>query len=270
MAITTLDGAIAGMQPVRPIAKAVTGTMVAGRPWSTWALGGQPGAGSFDATLAGVALSSTSAMVNGQIPHVNPSSGNAHLARLSATVTQPGLLMLCDRLWHNGGFTITSTAGQTVNSATWPARDDTGSTNGAGVVMGMEISAATGAGTPTITMAYTNQAGTGSRSATNLIATAASSAAGSFYTIGLQAGDTGVRSVQTITLSATWTSGTMNLVAYRVLATLEIPAGLTANSIDALTGGLPQLFNGVVPWLVFVPSTTTTSNIIGSYIETHG
>ena len=44
MAITTVDGALAGMQWPRFFAKAVTGTMVAGRPWSTWALAGNPGA----------------------------------------------------------------------------------------------------------------------------------------------------------------------------------------------------------------------------------
>jgi hypothetical protein len=270
MAITTLDGVIAGMQAPRQIAKAVTGTMVAGRPWSTWALAGSPGAGSFDTTLNGVTLSSTSAMVNGQIPHVNPGSGNAYLARLSATATQAGVLILADRIWHNGGYTITSTSAQNSTTPTWPSRDVAGSTNGDGIILGLEISAATGAGTPTVTVSYTNQAGTGSRTGTNTIATVASSAAGSFYPISLQAGDTGVRSVQSLTLSATWTSGTMNLVAYRPIAHLELPGGLIPNALDALTGGMPRLYDGSVPWLIFVPNTTTTSNIIGSYIETHG
>lgn len=57
MAITTLDGVIAGVRAPNYFAKAVTPTMVAGRPQSLWGLGGNPGAGSFDTTLAGVALS---------------------------------------------------------------------------------------------------------------------------------------------------------------------------------------------------------------------
>lgn len=270
MTITSLDAVIAGAQPIVPFAKAVTGTMVAGRPWSTWALAGNPGAGSFDTTLAGVALSSTSALVNGQLRHVNPGSGNAHLMGLSATVAQAGLLLLCDRLWHNGGFTITSNTAQTVNSATFPARDNDGSTNGVGVICGLEISAAAGAAAPTITMAYTNSSGTGSRSATNSFATANSPAAGSFFPIGLQAGDVGVRSVQSITLSASWVSGTMNLVAYRVLAALPIAGAFIPNSIDALTGGFPRIYDGAVPFLIFIPNTTTTSNISGTYQETQG
>ena len=276
MAITTLDGAVAGFRPPMQFAKAVTATLVAGRPASLWSLGGSPGAGAFDSTLNGVTLSSSSALVNGQIPHYDPVTGNAYLARFAANATQAGILYIMDRIWHNGGFTITSTSAQNITSPTWPSRcptsgtDDTAATTGHGIMLAMEISAATGAGTPTITAAYTNQAGTGSRSATNIIATVASSAIGATYFIGLQAGDTGVRSVQSITLSATWTSGTMNLVAYRMLAALELPGAFIPNAIDVITGAMPRLYNGTVPWLVFVPNTTTATNVQGVYMETQG
>ena len=267
MAITNLDGAINGMQAARYIAKAVTGTMVAGRAWSTWALAGSPGAGSFDTTLNGVALT---APINGQIPFTDPSSGNAYLARLTGTASQAGLLVLADRLWHNGGYTITSTSAQNSTTPTWPSRDIAGSTNGDGVLLAVEVSATTGAGTPTITISYTNQSGTSGRTGTNIIATVASSAAGSLYLIGLQAGDTGVRSVQSLTLSATWTSGTINLIAYRPIATLELAGALIPNAGDALTLGMPRMYNGSVPFFFFVPNTTTTSNITGSVVYTHG
>lgn len=270
MAITTLDGAIAGMQWPRPFAKAVSATLVAGRPASLWSLAGTPGAGAFDTTLNGVVLSQSSAQVNGAINFVDPGSGNSYLARLQAAATQPGTLLLLDRLWHNGGFTITSTAAQTITSPTFPARDAGGLTNGDGVLLAVEVSAATGAGTPTLTAAYTNSAGTASRSATNIDPTVATSAIGAFYRIGLQAGDVGVRSVQSLTLSATWTSGTINLVAYRQLAALELPAGLTPNALDALTSGFPRLYNGTTPFLVFIPSTTTATNVSGQAVWTQG
>ena len=270
MTIATLDGALAGMQSARAIAKAITATLVAGRPASLWSLGGQPGPGAFDTTLNGVALSSSSSLVAGQIQHVDPGSGNAYLARLQAAASQAGTLLLLDRLWHNGGITITSTTSQTIVSPTFPSRDNAGSANGDGVLLAAEVSAATGAGTPTITVGYTNQSGTASRSATNLDATLATSAIGAFHRIGLQAGDTGVRSVQSLTLSATWTSGTLNLVAYRLLAALELPGAYVPNAIDALTSGFPRLFNGVVPFLVFIPSTTTATNVSGGFTETQG
>lgn len=270
MAITTIDGAVAGMQFPRFFAKAVTGTMVAGCMWSTWALAGFPGAGSFDTSLNGVTLSSSSSNVNGQIPWTNPVSGNSYLARFAGSCTQACTMVLADRIWHNGGYTITSTSAQNSTTPTWPARDNAGSTNGVGILLGLEISSGTGAGTPTITIGYTNQSGTASRSATNVLATVASSAAGSFYMIGLQAGDTGVRSVQSLTLSATWTSGTMNLVAYRPLAWLELPIAGVPNAIDFLTGGAVRLFDGSVPWILILPSATTTSNVSGNVIWTQG
>lgn len=276
MAITTLDGAIAGARPAFSFAKAVTATLVAGRPASLWSLAGAPGAGGFDTTLNGVVLSSSATIPNGAIPHYDPASNNAYVFRLTGSATISGRLLFLDRLWHNGGYTITSTSAQNSTTPTWPSRcptsgtDDTPATTGHGVLLACEISAATGAGTPTITCAYTNSAGTAGRSATNIIATVASSAIGATYFIGLQAGDVGVRSLQSVTLSATWTSGTMNMVAYRVIADLELAGAFVPSAIDAISGGFQRLYNGVVPWLVFIPSTTTATNVSGTYVETHG
>lgn len=271
MPITTLDGALAGTQWPRYIAKAATPTMVAGRPQSLWGLSGNPGAGAFDTTLAGVALSSTSAQVLGQIDFRNPAGGlNTYIARLQAAATVAGTLVLADRLWHNGGFTITSNTSQTVNSAAFPARDNTGTTNGEGVILGLEISAAAGAAAPTITVGYTNSANTAGRTATNSFPTANSPTAGAFFPIGLQAGDIGVRSVQSLTLSASWVSGTMNLVAYRPIVALELTSSFVPNAVDALTSGFPRLFDGSVPFLIFIPSTTTASNISGQVVWTQG
>lgn len=275
MAITTLDGVFAGLRPPVRFSKAVTATLVAGRPASLWPLGGTPGAGSQDATLNGAVLSSSTTIPNGAIAHYDPASGNSYFAYLDAIATQAGQLLVLDRLWSNGGYTITSTAAQNSTTPTWPSRcptsgtDDTPATTGLGVMLALEVSAATGAGTPTITVSYTNQAGTAGRTATNIQATVASSAIGATYFIGLQAGDTGVRSVQSLTLSATWTSGTMNLVAYRVLGSLPVQALIPA-SADSLTGLGTRIYNGTVPWLVFIPNTTTATLVSGTYTETQG
>lgn len=267
MAITTLDGAIAGMRPPEWYSKAVTGTLVAGRPFSPFYLAGVPGAAVAPTPgLSGAALTSYA----GQIPFPS-ASGNTHLARFSGVSSaQAGMLLLCDRLWHNSGFTITSTGAQTVNSVAWPTRDKNGATSGQGVLLGVEVSGATGAGVPTITVAHTNSAGTAGQSGTNTVATVASSAAGTFYPIGLSAGSVGVQSVQTLTLSATWTSGTIHLVAYRVLATLELPAGGIPNAVDALTSGMPRTYDGTVPFMIFIPQTTTTTQLSGSAVFTQG
>jgi len=270
VAITTLDGVIAGFQAPRVFSKASSPTMLAGRWYSTWSQAGVPGAGVYDTTLNGVTLSSTSAMVNGQIPHVDPGSGNAYLARFALFAPQHGVYLLCDRLWHNGGLSATSTSAQSITSPPWPARDLNGGTNGHGVFLAVEISATTGTGTPTITIDYTNSAGTASRTGTNTWPTISNTQPPMMFPISLQDGDNGVRSVQSLTLSATWVSGTMNIVAYRPLARLDIPNAAGVASVSFLSEGLPRLYNGVVPYAMHMGVQTIATTMIGVYAEVHG
>lgn len=269
MAITTVAGAVAGMmQPVHFV-KAASGTMVAGRPQSLFYLAGTPAAAAAPAPgIAGAALTTYA----GQLYFTNPASGNTYLARIQGSALQQGTLLLCDRLWHNSGISVTTTTAQTINSAAWPARDVSASTNGDGVYIGMEVRTATGAGAATPSISYTNQAGTaGQTGTTNAIITyTASSTAGAFYPFSLAAGDTGVRSIQTITLSVSMTSGAIHLVAYRVLAKLEITTTNVPNAADALTVGFPRLYDNTVPFLLFIPQTTTSSTIAGHVIWTQG
>jgi len=267
MSITTLDQAVAGMQPPVLFTKAVTGTMVAGRCHSTFYQAGFPGTAVAPTPgIGGVALT----VYPGQLPFNNPVSGETRLARLQGQCTIAGTLMLCDRLWHNSGLGLTITTAQTINSATWPARDRNGLTNGDDVFIGFEVSSVLGAGTPTLTMSYTNSAGVASKTGTNIIATATAPIAGTVYEIGLAAGDIGVRSVQSFTLSATYTSGAAHLFAYRVLAALELSAANVPNAIDFLTGGAVKMYDNTVPFLMFRPSATTSSNISGQIIYTQG
>lgn len=270
MAINTLDGIIAGAQAPVFFAKNTTGTMVTGRPQSLWFVGGNPSAGTYPSTLAGTTLSSSSALVQGQIYFDDPVSGYSYLNRLAASITIPGTLVLCDRLWHNGGFTITSTAAQTINSTTLPARDLLGGTAGVGVQAALEISVAAGAAAPTITMVYTNSSGTGSRTSTNTFATANSPSIGAMFPLGLDAGDTGISQINTIQLSASWISGTMHMVLFRPIVALTLSGGNVPSAVDALTSGFPRLFDGTVPYMYFIPSTTTTSNVTGQFSVTQG
>lgn len=340
MPITTLDGALAGMKPPVEFTKAVTGTMVSGRPHSLLYLAGNPGAGVAPAVGAkGAALTS----YPGKLPFTNPTAGqNTHLARLQAQCTIAGTLVLCDRLWHNnldtltgvgtelwiGGTIVSSSVANpsviTLSAATVlsdgdsvtivghsgstpdingthiisnvnagagtftipinvsgggsggacyispPARDRNGQALGVDIMAGAEIAAATGAGTPNLTLKYINSAGEVSKSGAGIIAGIASSIQGSFYQIGLAAGDLGVRGVQSFTLSASWTQGKISIVLYRVLARLELTAANIPNAIDMLTGGFPKMFDNTVPFLIFIPSTTTTSNIVGHMIYSQG
>lgn len=267
MAITTLDGALAGMKPPEYYAKALSGTLVAGRPMNINYLSGVPGAMAAPSPgTAGAALTSYA----GQIP-IPAASNNTHLARFSGVSSaQGGILMLCDRLWHNSGLSVTTTTSQTVNSVTWPARDSNGSTNGVGVYVGLEISAATGAGAATPTISYTDESGNAGSTGNMQVTYAASSITGTFYPFTLAAGDTGVRSVQSCTLGVSMTSGSISLVAYRPIATIELTAAGLPNAVDVLTSGMPRLYDTSVPFILYIPQTTTTTLTTGTVVYTQG
>jgi hypothetical protein len=266
MAITTLNGVLAGTLPPRTFQKSATPALVVGRPHSMAYIAGYPGAAVAPTPgLAGVALTTYA----GQIPWTNPASGNSYLARLQAQAGVVGTLVLYDRLLHTSTLDLTLATAQTLNTVALPARDANGATNGDGVQAMLEVSTATGAGTPTFSMAYTNSAGTAARVGAGLFAGVATSAIGAVYPLGLQAGDVGVRSVQSITLSATWTSGQAHLVLYRELARIEVP-GNGGASLDALASGFPRLFDNSVPFLMWFPTATTAIAPAGHIVFTQG
>lgn len=265
MPITTLDGVLAGALPPEPFLK-VGATTVVGRMYTPFYVAGRPGAAA--APTPGVAGAALTAYP-GQHPWTNPVAGHSYLARFDAACTVAGTLVLADRLWHNSGLSATVTTPQTVNSVAWPPRDLTGTTNGGGVLIGFEISTSMGAGTPTFSMGYTNQDGTAGRSITTA-AQATTMAVGTFIPMPLQPGDTGVRSVQNFTLSATMTSGVYHLVAYRELARVSLPVANVGAAVDAISSGFPRLYDNTVPFLLWLPATTTAPTLTGLTVVTQG
>ena len=265
MPITTIDGIIAGLRPSEGLLKAGVAMEAAGLYHSHFYSPGRPGAAVAPSSgLNGTALTSYA----GQIPFVNPPGGSdSHLALFSLRSNVACSVLLLDRLWHNSGLSLTITTSQSITSPTWPARDRDGATLGEGILVGLEFSAAGGAGTPTLTLGYTNQAGTAGRTATFVGATTPN--AGTFFPWPLAAGDTGVRSVQSCQLSVTWTSGTAHLVAYRILAELDIEAN-RGDKVDALTSGFPRLYDSTVPFLVQLASATTATMLKGRLVIAQG
>lgn len=266
MAITTIDQALAGMKPPVEFYKALSGTLVIGRGFTPFYSNGIPGAAVAPTPgIGGAALTSYA----GQLPFTNPTSGNSYLAKFLGMTTAAGTLILADRLWHNSGIDITSNTEQTfTGSADIPSRDINGAALGDGVFAGVEVSSATGAGTPTLTLKYRNQSDSES-TATNIVPTVATSAVGTFHMISLAAGDTGVRRAVSLTLSATWTSGTIHTVLYRPIVKIPLQANIPW-CLDLLTAGMNRLYDNSVPFLIFVPGATTTSYISGQMIYTQG
>jgi len=154
----------------------------------------------------------------------DPASGGLYLTRFGLNGVVANTYFLADIIWYNTGLVVTTTTNQAIVSTAWGARDVNGSTNGEGVGIALYALTALGnvAAVANSTVSYTNSAGTAGRTATFSAAVGfqapATPVIGTWMPFLLQAGDTGVRSIQGITLGTTYTSGTMMLIAYREIA----------------------------------------------------
>lgn len=269
MAITTVDGVVAGYQQPRTTFKVGAAMESVAVMHTCFYNVGMPGAAVANGlALAGAALTT----YPGQIPYTNPSATNSYLARFGVSSSLAATYFLIDRLWHNASIVITTTTGQTITSAAWPARDRSGLTDGVDVMVGIEVSALTGnAGAVTnTTLTYTNSAGVTGRTGT-IASFPATAQVGTFIPFALQAGDDGVRSIQTLTLGTSYVSGTIHLVAYRVIAgPLAVMTANGSDSLDFIGTGMPRCYDNTVPQLLLIPNTTTPLTYWSALQWAHG
>jgi hypothetical protein len=200
----------------------------------------------------------------------NPSVGNNYLSQCSLATTIACHLSIVDVVWVNSGIVVTTTTAQAIVSPTFPARDANGSSNGEGYGIGILVTTATtnAAAVTTITINYTNQAGVAGRTAT-IASYPATAVIGTVVFAQLQAGDTGVRSIQGITLGTTLTAGAISLFVYKGIIS---QSSATPNAGGpALTNVLdpgPRLYNGVCLLPVGLMSAATATTLVGSLIAT--
>jgi hypothetical protein len=248
----------------RVFGKDTAANEAAGIPHTPWYATGLLGAGA--APSGGLNGANISGIVNGAIPVPAAVAGeNSYLAKWSAVHTGGiGHIWLVDKLWGNVPV-VTATGAQAVSQPTLPARDESASTNGAGVFLALECSSATGNGAPitNTTVSYTNSAGTAGRTAT-LSSFPTTAVAGTWVPFSLAAGDVGVRSVQSITLGTSYASGAIHLCAWRLVAELEVPASNTGY-VKSFTGlNLPVVWDNSVLQLVYWPTGTSVGSASGS------
>lgn len=200
---------------------------VRGQFYSLWTAGGD---------VTGVAPTTAVAPTSatpGAIPLVNTSPGTLRALRASyAQATdgtgQPGgLLIIADRLSHQGGLSGTATGEQTTNL---PTAALTRYTSGVGVRGCAEIYTAIGTSGATATVRYTNTADVGSRT-TPAFAWGATGASilRQCARLPLQVGDTGLKSVQGFTASGSSGSvGNFGITLYMPLLYLPVHGADTA------------------------------------------
>ena len=228
-----------------------------------WAVG-TPG-------VNGRATDGTASADYGCFPIANPSVGANYLTEVNMAAAVNHTHLLFDVLWVNSGLAITTTGAQAITTPTLPARDLNGTTNGEGCSIAILCTAAVGlaAVASNATVTYTNSDGTGSRTAT-LSAIVGSQAPatpviGTLIWFNLQAGDRGVRSIQSISLNTSWVSGSISLMITRDIATI----GTTIPNVNAQkiigTPGI-RLYNGTCLLHCNLASATTATFYAGELV----
>lgn len=265
MAIGSLDELVnALVHYPRVYGKDSASNEAAGIPHTPWYATGVLGAGA--APSGGLNGANFSGTVNGAIPVPAAAAGlKSYLAKWSAVHTGGiGQIWLVDKLWGNAPV-VTTTGAQSITQPTLPSRDESASTAGAGVFLALECSSATGNGgaITNTQVSYTNSTGTAGRTAT-LTSFPATAVAGTWVPLSLQAGDVGVRSVQSITLNTSYVSGAIHLCAWRLVAELEVPAANTGYTKSFTGLNLPVVHDSSVLQLVYWPTGTTAGGIAGS------
>ncbi len=246
--------------------------------------GGNPAADTILGTgtnLAFQALSDAVATASG-IPH----GGNVGdykvllnaAAQTAAATTAPCVLMLVDILGFYPVTTVTTTGAQTLNNTVTLPRY----TDGAGVQAFLTPSTVMGAATPNITLNYTNSAGTAGKAtpATLPIGNTAAAVTSIVHSgtgtgkygpfIPLAAGDAGIRSVQSINLSASYVSGVLNLVLCKPIMTLPITTlGVTAErDLVNQFASMPRIYDGAcLNWLMLAGAATPVASPLSGHLE---
>lgn len=235
-------------------------TTIAGRNYSSWQAN-LPGAGATPGAAAVPARNLSGALVQ-----ENAGSEQMFLtgARLSSSAA--GTWILCDRLSHQGGLSGTTTGSQTTNLPTAALTRYTGGTE---VMAALEIYSQVGTTATTVTVSYTNQAGTAGRiSPAITFGGTGNREARRFIPIPLASDDLGFRSVESVSLVAsTTTAGSFGITLCRPLYGFHIDrvgAQVTFNLVDGgMFGAMPEILDDACLFWVCIPDRTS-ANLMGT------
>lgn len=244
------------------IAGAAATALVAGRPCSLWQYDGMPASGAVP-TVAAIPDRTT----QGALPFTPP-GGTREKLLIGAAIAPlvSGVFLLYDRLFHIGGLSGAATTDQTVQGST-PTPALTRNTSGTGNIAWYEIYTAIGTTSTTLTMTYTNQDGTDSRTSTINIGATGFNASTRAQRIPLAAGDTGIRAIEKVRLTATTgAAGNFGITVAQPLAWIPVGAAGVMGWRDYTTGlpGIPAIDPDACLALMFIPSATTAPELFGS------
>lgn len=262
--------------------KVVTPAGTAGRWYDFSGFAGSPIANDFAGTnLAWTTCDESTG--NGStifgIPHFgNVSPDTKHIINVMATTAittgVPSQLMLVDLQGYWPGIATNTTSLQSLTGT-----PSLRYANGAGCRMYFVQRVAAGATPSNLSLSYTNQGGTGSRTMPATVSMTASATVGTISHSGVAAGnygpflpladgDTGVQNVASVQFSASMGAGSGALCLARPLLTLPLITAAIASERDLLNQlpSLPRVVDGAcLVWLLFAgAAVATNTNFYGS------
>ena len=211
------------------------------------------------AASAGGTLHSAGQAGFGNLP--DPVGGaSRYLAQSALTFATVGSLWFYDRVWSCSGFSGIVATAQAVTSFPTLTRPNA---NGKGLEIWIECYTATGSTAANITVQYTNSDSVAGRSTVST-AHITSMPANRMYRVPLQAGDTGVKSIQSVTLSGTTgTAGSFGVTLMRKIAVTGSAVTNIPVVSDFAALGLPLVQNGTALNAIHQGTTTSSGIILG-------
>jgi hypothetical protein len=249
--------------------------------------GGNPSADTIYNTGTNLAFQAASESLagSGSLQHGgNVSPDTKHILNASgfsaAATTMPSVLMLIDLLGWYRVTSVTTTGNQATNNTVTLPRY----TNGAGVQAFAWNTNATpmGAATPNLSITYTNQAGTGSKTTPTVLPACKTAAANGLILysgtgagkygpfIPLASGDSGIQKIDQINLSVSYASGEFAVGLCKPLLTLPMTTIGVASERDLVNQlpSMPQIVDGAcLIWLLYSGANTPTNSAFYGHLD---
>lgn len=261
MAISSFDGFIASAKQYTSLFKSVSRTAVATAWFSIFDLAGNPGAGVLAgaSTLAGVVP--TDATVGFPIIDAFGASATGYLAQVDFGSSVACRMKLFDMVFKAGAYGFATATANLIAQPSYAARIPGGAFGNTQIWI--EISTAFVTGTAwQVQIGYTNQAGTAGHLGVILPATAAAGLTlGRMYQISLQAGDTGVQTINSVIVTnggTAMTAGAFNVLVMRPIWSGRVRIANDGDVHDLAKTAMPVLFADSAIYLAIAPDSTAT------------
>ena len=253
MTIATVNDWIASAKQYVSLAKTASRTSIAAAWFSVFDLAGNPGAGTLAGTSTAAGVVPTDATAG--FPTLNAFGGAAkgYLAQVDFGSSVACRMKLFDCLFKAGAYAFNAAvtlAAQPSYSSRVVGGTDFGNTQ----IWIETVTAFTG--NLSVAVTYTNQAGTTGRT-TGVVATGTALTLGRMMQLPLQAGDTGVQKIESVTATVA-TVGTFNVLVLRPLWSGRARVANDGDVHDLFKTGMPELFTDSALMLAVCADSTAT------------